>query len=132
VNGQIQDVWNHRPSDDKLAEESGWREAVEIVPETVPNREVITTHYIDIDVEPAQILWSKRELEVEERKEVLRSQAKELFKAVINAEVLKGVDEWPETQYDAATVEAARVLFEARMNEINDAATHDAVDKLGG
>jgi ribosome modulation factor len=28
-NGQVKDVWDYKPSDDKLASESGWREAVE-------------------------------------------------------------------------------------------------------
>jgi hypothetical protein len=131
-NGKITDVWDYKPSDDKLAAESGWREAVEIFPEVVPNREIITTHYIDIDVEPAQIVWSKRGLEVEERKDGLRSQAKDAFKAVVDFEIAKEIDEWPETQYNAAAVEAARVVFEARMIEIDAAATHDAVDGLGG
>jgi hypothetical protein len=47
-----------------------------IMPDLVANREIMTTHQIDIDVEPAQIVWSKRELEVDERKSGLESQAK--------------------------------------------------------
>jgi hypothetical protein len=129
-NGQVKDVWDYKPSADKLASEPGWREAVEIFPELVPNREIMTTHEINIDVEPAQIVWSKRELEVEERKDGLRSQAKAEFKAVVDAEVAKETDEWPETQYDAAVVEAARGVFEARMTEIEAAVTHEDVDAL--
>jgi hypothetical protein len=129
-NGQVKDVWDYKPSADKLASEPGWREAVEIFPETVPNREIITTHEINIDVEPAQIVWSKRELEVEERKDGLRQAAKAEFKAVVDAEVAKETDEWPETQYDAAVVEAARGVFEARMTEIEAAETHEDVDAL--
>jgi hypothetical protein len=103
---------------------------VEIFPELTPNREIITTHVINIDVEPAQIVWSKRELEVEERKDGLKAQAKAEFKVVVDAEVAKETDQWPETQYDAAVVEAARAVFEARMTEIDAATTHDAVDAL--
>jgi hypothetical protein len=91
-NGQVKDVWDYKPSDDKLAAESGWREAVEIMPDLVANREIVTTHQIDIDVEPAQIVWSKRELEVDERKSGLESQAKAAFKAVVDAEVAKETD----------------------------------------
>jgi hypothetical protein len=36
----------------------------------------------------------------------------------------------PETQYDAAVVDAARVVFEARMDAIAAATTHEAVDAL--
>jgi hypothetical protein len=97
-------VWDYKPSAEKLASESGWREAVEIMPDLVDNREIMTTHQIDIDVEPAQIVWSKRELEVDERKSGLESQAKAAFKTVVDAEVAKETDQYPETQYDAAVV----------------------------
>jgi len=129
-NGQVKDVWDYKPSDDKLAAEAGWREAVEVLPDLVENREIMTTHIINIDVEPAQILWSKRELEVDERKSGLESQAKAAFKTVVDAEVAKETDAYPETQYDAAVVNAARIVFEARMDEIAAATTHEAVDAL--
>jgi hypothetical protein len=123
-------VWDYKPSAEKLASESGWREAVEIFPELVPDREIITTHQINIDVEPAQIVWSKRDLEVGERKDGLQAQAKAAFKTVVDAEVAKETDEYPETQYDAAVVDAARIVFEARMDEIAAATTHEDVDAL--
>lgn len=129
-NGQVKDVWDYKPSAEKLASESGWREAVEIFPELTPDREIITTHVINIDVDPAQIVWSKRGLEVDERKSGLESQAKAAFKAVVDIEVAKETDEYPETQYDAAVVDAARLVFEARMDAIAAATTHEAVDAL--
>jgi hypothetical protein len=129
-NGQVTDVWDYKPSADKLAKEAGWREAVEIMPDLLPNREMITTHHIDIDVEPAQIVWGKRAIEVDERKDGLRSQAKAAFKAVVDAEIAKETDAYPETQYDPAVVDAARIVFEARMDAIAAATTHEAVDAL--
>ena len=123
-------MWDYKPSADKLASEPGWREAVEVLPDLVPNREIMTTHIINIDVEPAQILWSKRELEVEERKDGLRQSAKAAFKAVVDAETAKETDQWPETQYDAAVVEAARGVYEARRIAIDAAVTHEDVDAL--
>jgi hypothetical protein len=129
-NGQVKDVWDYKPSADKLASEPGWREAVEVMPDLLANREIMTTHHIDIDVEPAQIVWGKRELEVDERKDGLRGSAKAEFKAVVDAEVAKETDQYPETQYDAAVVDAARLVFEARMDEIAAATTHEAVDAL--
>lgn len=129
-NGQVTDVWDYRPSDDKLAKEPGWREAVEIMPDLMANREMVTTHHFNIDVEPAQIVWGKRAIEVDERKDGLRAQAKAAFKAVVDAEIAKETDQYPETQYDAAVVDAARVVFEARMDAIAAATTHEAVDAL--
>ena len=124
------DVWDYRPSDDKLAKEPGWREAVEIMPDLMANREMVTTHHFNIDVEPAQIVWGKRAVEVEERKDGLRAQAKAAFKAVVDAEIAKETDQYPETRYDPAVVDAARVVFENRMDAIAAATTHEAVDAL--
>ena len=129
-NGKVTDVWDYKPSAEKLASEPGWREAVEVLPDLVANREIMTTHIINIDVEPAQILWSKRELEVDERKDGLQAAAKAAFKAVVDAETAKETDQWPETQYDAAVVEAARAAFEARRTAIAAATTHEDVDAL--
>lgn len=129
-NGQVTDVWDYRPSDDKLAKEPGWREAVEVMPDLVPNREMVTTHHFDIDVTPAQIVWGKRAVEVEERKGDLRAKARAAFRAVVDAEIAKETDQYPETQYDAAVVDAARAVFEARMDAIALATTHEDVDAL--
>jgi hypothetical protein len=129
-NGQVTDVWDYRPSDDKLAKEPGWREAVEVMPDLVPHREMVTTHHFDIDVTPAQIVWGKRAIEVEERKDGLRSAAKAAFKAVVDAEVAKETDQYPETQYDQQVVDAARLDFELRMDAIAAATTHEDVDAL--
>ena len=129
-NGQVTDVWDYRPSDDKLAKEPGWREAVEVMPDLAANREIVTTHHFDIDVTPAQIVWGKRAIEVEERKDGLRGNAKAAFKAVVDAEIAKETDQYPETQYDPAVVDAARGVFEARMDAIALATTHEDVDAL--
>jgi len=100
------------------------------MPEIIPNREIITTHHFNIDVVPAQIVWGKRELEVDERKNQLQNAAKQAFKFVVDAEVAKETDEYPTTQYNAATVDVARIVFETRMSAINSAVTHEDVDAL--
>ena len=113
-----------------MAAESGWRAASEVKPDLVDNREIMTTHSFDLDADPAQIVWGKRELTVDERKGALIGQAKAEFQQVVEAEMRKEVDEFPSTQYDAAVVDAARVAFEARMTAIATATTHDEVDAL--
>jgi hypothetical protein len=100
------------------------------MPDVIPNREITTTHYFNIDVTPAQIVWGKSELELDERKNVLQVRAKQVFKFAVDSEVKKETDEYPETQYDAAVVDAARVAFEARMDAISSAVTHEDIDAL--
>jgi len=122
---------DYKPSDEKIANELGWREAVELMPETIPNREIVTTHHFNLDVTPAEIVWGKREITIDERKDMLRNMVKQVFKSVVNAEIAKETDAYPETQYNAATVDAARVLFEARIDAINSAVTHEDINALG-
>jgi hypothetical protein len=113
-----------------LAAEPGWREAVEVMPDLVANREIMTTHQINIDVEPAQIVWGKRELSVDERRDHLKGVVKMRFKKIVDAEVLKQTDFFPETQYDPAVVESARIAFEQQTQLLNAAATHEEIDAL--
>jgi hypothetical protein len=129
-NGEVKQVWDYKPDASRMAAESGWRAASEVKPDLVDNREIITTHSFDLDADPAQIVWGKRELTVDERKGALTGQAKAEFQQVVEAEMRKEVDEFPSTQYDAAVVDAARVAFEARMTAIATATTHDEVDAL--
>jgi hypothetical protein len=129
-NGEVKQVWDYKPDPARMAEEGGWRAAVEVKPDLVDGREIITTHSFDLNADPAQIVWGKRALTVDERKDGLKSQAKFAFQQVVNAELRKELDEYPETQYDAAVVDAARQTYEARINQINAAATHEQVDAL--
>lgn len=130
-NGQVTDVWDYKPSADKLASEPGWREAVEVMPDLVANREMMTTHHFNIDVEPAQIVWGSREVSVEERQEMLISAQKAAYTAVVNAEAAKEVNDNPDDFYDAAVAAAAKATRDANIVAITAAATHDELDALG-
>ena len=52
------------------------------------------------------------------------------FKKIVDAEVLKQTDFFPETQYDPAVVESARIAFEQQTQLLNAAATHEEIDAL--
>jgi hypothetical protein len=130
-NGQVTDVWDYKPSADKLASEPGWREAVEVHPDIVPNREIYTTHHFNIDAEPAQIVWGSREVSVEERQEMLISAQKAAYTAVVNAEAAKEVNDNPDDFYDAAVAAAAKATRDANIVAITAASTHDELDALG-
>jgi hypothetical protein len=127
VNGAVVAVWDTPPP---IATQSGWREAIEVIPDITPNREYRTDHYFDLDSTPARIVWNKAQMSVDDRKNGLISEANRAFQEVVTAEVRKQTDEYPETQYDAAVVEAARAVFEARRDAIALAVTHEDVDAL--
>jgi hypothetical protein len=83
VNDEVRDCWDYRPGDGKMASEPGWREAVEVIPDVTANREYITTHHFDLTKTPAEIVWSKASLTVEDRRGSLLAQAKEGIRRVI-------------------------------------------------
>jgi len=127
--GKVTDVWDYEPPAEKKATEGGWREAVEVFPDVTENREIMTTHVIDIDKSPAEIVWSKRELTVDERKSVLVGQANAEFKAVVDAQLqIEMADDDASGDLDA--VAAAKAVKDARIAAINAATTHDEVDAL--
>ena len=124
---EVIQCWNTIPP---FETEAGWREAVEVTADCIPNREYQTGHTFDLSKTPVEIVWSKAEMTVEDRKGGLIGQANAAFNEVVRGEIRKQTDEFPETQYDAVVVEAARVVFEARRIAIDAATTHEAVDAL--
>ena len=128
-NGEVKQVWDYAPDASRRASEGGWREAVEVKPDLVDNREIITTHSFDLDADPAQIVWGKRELTVDERKGALIGQAKAEFQQIVDAQLrVEMADDDASGDLDA--VAAAKAVKDARIAAINAATTHDEVDAL--
>ena len=128
-NGEVKQVWDYAPDASRRAAESGWREAVEVKPDLVDNREIMTAHSFDLDADPAQIVWGKRELTVDERKGALVGQANAAFQEVVNAQMqIEMADDDASGDLDA--VSAAKAVKDARIAAINAATTHDEVDAL--
>jgi hypothetical protein len=129
-NGEVKQVWDYAPDASRRAEEGGWREAVEVKPDLTANREIITTHSFDLDAEPAQIVWAKREVTVDERKGALRGQANAEFQQVVDAEVRKQMDDDPASVYDPDVVATAQATLNTKLTAIDGATTHEDVDAL--
>jgi hypothetical protein len=128
-NGEVKQVWDYAPDASRRAAESGWREAVEVKPDLVDNREIMTAHSFDLDADPAQIVWAKRELTVDERKGALRGQANAEFQAVVDAQLqIEMADD--DASGDLEAVSTAKAAKDARIAAINAATTHDEVDAL--
>jgi len=129
-NGEVKQVWDYAPDASRQAAEGGWREAVEVKPDLTDNREIITTHSFDLTADPAQIVWAKRELTVDERKGALRSQANAEFQQAVDAEVAKQLDDDPTTVYDPDVVATAQATLNTKLAAIDAATTHEDVDAL--
>ena len=128
-NGEVKQVWDYAPDASRRAAESGWKEAVEVKPDLVDNREIMTTHSFDLDADPAQIVWGKRELTVDERKGALIGQAKAEFQQVVDAQLqVEMADDDASGDLDA--VAAAKAVKDAKIVAINTATTHEDVDVI--
>jgi hypothetical protein len=126
VNNEVTQCWDTQPPKG----ESGWKSAIEVRPAVIPNRQQYTGHTFDITKDPVEIIWGVQDITAEDRKGGLRSQAAAAFQQVVQEEMRKEVDEFPTTQYNAATVDAARIAFETRVAAINAATTHEQLDAL--
>jgi hypothetical protein len=128
-NGEVKQVWDYKPDPARMSEEGGWRAASEVKPDLVDNREIITTHSFDLDADPAQIVWGKRELTVDERKGALIGQAKAEFQQIVDAQLqVEMADDDASGDLDA--VAAAKAVKDAKIVAINTATTHEDVDVI--
>lgn len=122
----VTDCWDTTPP----AGQPGWTEAVEVIPELTPNREIMTTHTFDITKTPVEIIWGKRDLTVDERKGSLSGLAKGIFQQVVQQQMQLQMSADPAEEFDTSIVDAAKATLTARLAEIDDATTHEEVDDL--
>ena len=120
-NGKVTDCWDTPAPEGQ----SGWSAAVEITPDLTPNREILTTHTFDI-------IWGKRELSVDERKGSLIGQAEfEVIRLENQLEMKRNIPEFADQISTLeAEIEAAKSTRDARVIQVNAAATHEDVDAL--
>jgi hypothetical protein len=129
-NGVVTDCWDYKPSDDKMNSEPGWREAVEVIPDTVANREYVTTHTFDLSKTPAEIVWAKGTYSVEDRRGSLKSQAKGVFNQAVQEQARLEMSENPNESLDLEAVTTARATLTARLAALDAAVTHEDIDAL--
>lgn len=126
-NGKVTDVWDTPAPEGQ----SGWTAAVEITPDLTPNREILTTHSIDITKNPIEIIWEKRSLSVEERKDSLIGQANFSVTMLENqlqmATTAGNTERVTQLTAEIATATAAR---DTKVAAVNAATTHEEVDAL--
>ena len=122
-------VWDYDPPSEHKVGAGEWREAVEIFPDVIENREQITTHSFDVYKTPVEIIWSKREFDLNERKNALIEEANYKFQLVVAAQTDAELDNTDNT-VNLDAIAAAKAVKDARIAEINAATTHEEVDAL--
>ena len=128
--GAVTDCWDVKPNDTKMATEPGWREAVEVKPDVTPNREYVTTHSFDLTKTPAEIVWSKASLTVEDRRGGMLGQTKNSLQQVVQEQLRLEMSADPAEEFDVTAVTAAKAAIATRVTAINAAVTHTDLDAL--
>lgn len=128
--GVVTDVWDYAPDPTRRATEAGWREAVEVFPDMTPHREILTGHSFDLNATPAQIVWAKRELSVEERRGSMVSLAKSAFQQVVQEQLRLQLSDNQNEQYDPNAVASAKTAMEQKIAALEAASTHEDLDLL--
>jgi hypothetical protein len=129
-NGAVSDCWDSKPTDTKMAAEPGWRAAVEVTPDVTPNREYITTHSFDLTKTPAEIVWSKASLSVEDRRGGLISNTKFRLRNVIDQQTRLEMSDNPDEEFDTQAIIDAKAAIVTRIAALNAAVTHEDLDAL--
>lgn len=128
VEGQVKEVWDtYPPGEANTWASSGWREAVEVHPTLVPNREIETAHSFNLDVTPAQIVWGKREITFEERRDSMKSQAIGAFQFFVQRQVQSLQNGGT---YDDAAIAAEKAKMDTAVAALDAATTHEDLDAL--
>lgn len=129
-NGVVSDCWDMKPNDTKMATEPGWRAAVEVTPAVTPNREYVTTHSFDLTKTPAEIVWAKTSLTVEDRRGGMLGQTKATLQQVVQEQLRLEMSADPAEEFDVTAVTAAKATIATRVTAINAAVTHEDLDAL--
>lgn len=122
----VTDCWDSPPPEGQ----DGWFEAVEVIPDLIPNREGITNHTFDISSNPVRIVWNKRDLEVNERKEMLVVEAKNTFLKIVQEQMDFQLNENPAEEFDTDIVATAKATLLARTAQVDAVTTHEEIDAL--
>ena len=97
VNNEVKDVWDTPPEEG--VGNGGWKNAVEVRPTIVPNRQGYTAHTFDLTTDPVQIVYGVYEITVEERKAGMKGNLGAEFQQVVNEQTRKQLNTNPDEIY---------------------------------
>lgn len=102
-----------------------WREAVDVYPILIPNRQILNSHYFDINKSPVEIVWQTIDITVDDRKNTLLGQLNQKSYQIVHGELIK---EFEGNNSDFVLVKAAIETYRSKREEIISLITHEQVD----
>ena len=123
VDGEVIQVWDTPPPE----RETGWQAAVEVRPEIADGRQVYDGHTFDLTSDPVEIVYSVRDLTVDDHKGSLINNVKSEYQQVANEQTRLELEG---NGMDIDTLIAAKTAKDAKLVDINACTTHDDLDAL--
>ena len=125
VNGQVAQCIDSTPPSPVGTD--GWKNAVEVRPTIIPNRQGYTGHTWDLTKDPVEIVYGTFDIAVADRQNQMKSQAGFVFQQAVNQQTQAVVNGGT---YNAAAVATAHDQMLATISEINAATSHDELDLI--
>lgn len=102
-----------------------WREAVDIYPAIVSGRQIINSHYFDVNKSPVEIIWQAIDITVDDRKNILLGQLNQQSYQIVHSELIK---EFEGHDSDFTLVQSAINVYRLKRTEILGLSSHDQID----
>lgn len=126
VDGRVRDVWSSSPDD-----RPGWREAVEVFPDIEPgDREVIEGHIFDLEKTPVEIVYQKRPVGWDERRDSMISHAEARVLILEREKEMAEMTNDPNKTVDQSKIDEAIAERDALLALLNAATSHEDLDKI--
>jgi len=121
-NDQVKDCWDTPPAEG--VGNNGWKNAIEIRPTIIPDRQGYTAHTFDLTKDPVEIVYGTFDISVDDRKSNMKSGELSIFQKVLSEQARNPLT------YDSTVVESAHQTMIAKNAAIDACTTHDQLDTL--
>lgn len=129
MDDEVLQVWDYSPSEAQKEAESGWQEAIEIIPDTVFEREAVTTYTINTNTTPVEIVWDKISISIEDRIIAKVSELNFELKTFVDEQMFVELDE-TENSVDLDAIAAQKTLKDDRVAQVKTATTHEELEAI--
>ena len=105
-----------------------WREAIDVIPNIIPFKQIQGPHTFDISKTPVEIVWSVIDLSLDERKQTIFNMIVDPIQLLLNKELNKNLSD-PNQNIDFKIVENLINQVRNKKFEIEAIQTHEEMDQ---
>lgn len=126
VDGKVRDVWSSPPAD-----KTDWLEAIEIFPDIEDgNRETVEGHIFDITKNPVEIVYQKRPIGWDERRDSMVSNLEFAVMALEREKEMSETMQDSPIKFDQAKLDEAIKKRDDLVPALKAATSHEDLDKI--